>query len=231
MAPRLRRWSWFLRAGGADHLGAEGGRDLHREVAHPAGGGVHEDPLAGLDLKGLHERLVGGHPGQRDRGGLVEGQAPRLARDGALRRGHELGRRTELHVVAADVAVHLVADLEAGDDGRADRFHDTRDVPARDDRQVVRERALEVALADLPVHRVHAGRLHPHQDGVRAHGRVVDLADLEDVGVPELVVHGCTHAEFLPHADVCLLGTRREARTVFLDRDASKVTFAGQAPG
>ena len=123
--------------GGADHLGAQGGGDLDRHLADPARGGVDQDPVARGHLQRLGQRLPRGQPGERHAGGLLEGQPGRLAGDGALGGGHQLGGGAVGDVVAAYVAPHLVALPHAGDDGGADLLDHAGDVPAGGDRQVV----------------------------------------------------------------------------------------------
>jgi len=91
----------------------------------------------------------------------------------------------------------LVADPQAAAHGGADLLDDAGDVPAGHDRQVVGEGALEVALAHLPVDRVDARGPRAHQHDVGADGRVVDVADLEDLGSAEAVVDGCAHGTLL----------------------------------
>ena len=159
------------RARRPDHVRAQGDGDLHRVEPDPARGAVDQHPVALADVERLGQRLVGGQPGERQRPGLGERQRLRLVRQAALRRGHELGRRPPLDVVPADVAEHLVAGRERDHRG-ADRLDDAGDVPARDDREVVREGARQAAGADAHVDRVDAGGVHPHQHGVRPDRRL-----------------------------------------------------------
>ena len=180
-------------AGGADDVGTERLGDLDGEVADAARGRVDEHPLARLDVERLDEALVGGHAGQRERRRLLEGEAGRLAGHRALGGGHELGGGAERDVVAAYVAEDLVADLHPGAYGGADGLDDTGDVPAGDDREVVRVGALQVALADLPVDRVHAGGPGTDEHRVGSDRRVGHLADREHLGSAVLVVDRCAH--------------------------------------
>ena len=138
-----------LRARRPDDVRAERDGDLHGEEADPAGGAVHQHAVALADVEHLGERLVGGQPGQRQGTRLGEGQRLRLVREAALRHRHELRRRPPLDVVPADVAEHLVAGREV-DDGRADLLDDAGEVPARDDREVVRVGAGEVRRRGSP---------------------------------------------------------------------------------
>ena len=120
-------------------------------------------------------------------------QRLRLVREAALRHGHELGRRPPLDVVPADVAEHLVAGREV-DDGRADLLDDAGEVPARRDREVVREGAGQVAAADAEVDRVDAGGVRADQDDVRPDRRLgVVVDDPQDRLVAEPVVDGGSH--------------------------------------
>ena len=49
-------------AHGADHGGAQLLGPLAGDEAHPAGGGVEQDGVAGLHLDGLAQQVLGGHP-------------------------------------------------------------------------------------------------------------------------------------------------------------------------
>jgi hypothetical protein len=98
-----------------------------------------------------------------------------------------------LDVVAAEVAEHLVAGGEV-DDGRPDLLDDAGQVPPRDDREVVREGAGEVPLADADVDRVDPGRAAAHEHRVRPDGRLGQVvAQLQDRLVAEPVVGDAPH--------------------------------------
>ena len=57
------------------HIGTARLRDLHREMPDPARGREDEDAGAGADAGRLDERLPGGEARERERGGLLVGQA------------------------------------------------------------------------------------------------------------------------------------------------------------
>ena len=202
-----------LRARRPDDVGAEGGGDLHREEADPAGRAGHQHPVALTDVEHLGQRLVGGEPGQRQCPGLGEGERLRLVPEAALRHGHELGRRPPLDVVAADVAEHLVADGEV-DHRRAHLLHDAAEVPARADGEVVRIGAGEVALPDRQVDGVHPGGMGPDQDDVGPYGRLGKVvADLQDRLVAEPVVGGALHRRPFTYRPKAFWISRRESRS------------------
>jgi hypothetical protein len=181
------------RAGGADDVRTQRGGDLDGEEADPAGRAVHQHPVALADVEGLGERLVGGQPGQRQRRGLGEPERLGLVRDAALRGGGELGRRPPLDVVPAEVAEDLVTGGEVDHRG-ADLLDDPGEVPAGDDREVVREGTGEVPLADADVDRVDPGGPHPDQHGVRSDRRLGQVrAQLQHLGAAEAVVGDAPH--------------------------------------
>ena len=99
-------------------------------------------------------------------------------REEALGHRGELGVGAVLEVVAAAVAVDRVARLEPGDRG-ADLLDHARGVPAEDHREVERERAGELALADLVVDRVQRRGADPHEHPVGRDRRRLDVEQLE----------------------------------------------------
>ena len=69
--------------GGAAHggdLGAERLRDLHSESPHSPGCPIDQHPLTGRHRIGIAQAEQSCHPGQRHRGGLLEGKIDRLSR-------------------------------------------------------------------------------------------------------------------------------------------------------
>jgi hypothetical protein len=96
-------------------------------------------------------------------------------------------------VVTADVGEHLVARGEVDDRG-AHLLDDTAEVPAREDREVVRIGGGQAPAADVDVDRVDpgGGGADEHDIGTdRRCGQVV--ADLQDRLVAEPVVDGASH--------------------------------------
>ena len=129
-------------------------------VADAAGPAGDEQVLAAAQPEPL-EALVRGQRRQRQRRRLLEGQPLGHVGEEALGHGRELGVGAVLELLAAAVAVDRVAGLEPGH-RRPDLLDHARRVPAEDHREVVRERAGEVALADLVVDRVQRRGAHPH---------------------------------------------------------------------
>lgn len=70
-----RQSALLLCARRADDLGAYGSEHLDEKRADTAGGGVHEDPLSGLDLAGLSDEGPRGEALEVRRGGLLRGDA------------------------------------------------------------------------------------------------------------------------------------------------------------
>jgi hypothetical protein len=135
-------------------VGAEVAGELDGQVTDASGRGVHKDVLAGLDVGDVDQCLVGGGPGQRQRG---RGQGVQPGRDrGQLGSpdGGVLGVGAAADVGGA--AQDPVADSEAVD-GIANGCDGACQVSAEHQRQLVGHESAEVALADLPVQRVDAG--------------------------------------------------------------------------
>jgi hypothetical protein len=63
------------------HLGAGMARELHRQVAHPAGGSGDDDTLPGLQAAVHEQRLPRAQPAHRQRRRLDMAQARRLWRE------------------------------------------------------------------------------------------------------------------------------------------------------
>ncbi len=179
-------------AGGADHPGPQGAGDLDGQVADPAGGGVHQDGVAGAHAH-RPQRLEGGEPGQRQSAGLRPVQRGRLAGQGADRRGHQLGIGAVLDRVLAHIAVDLVAGRELGD-AAADGPDHARRVPAHHQREVRVEQPVEQPVPHLPVDRVHPGRPDLHQYRVRSDLRVGQVGVLDLFGAAVAVDRDCLHA-------------------------------------
>ena len=167
-----------------DHPGPAVQGELGGERAHPTGGGVHQDGVTIAHLSGL-QQLLGGQPRQWQRGGLHELEAVGHPGHGAHRDRGALGEGAVLDVVLPVVRGNAVTNGHLADGG-ADREHGPGDVPAGDQRQVVRERALQVAADDLPVDGVdtRGGNIDQHRVGTD--DRLVDLSGVDDVGCSEL---------------------------------------------
>jgi hypothetical protein len=90
--------------------------DLHREGPHPARGADDQDALAWLDPSSA-QALQRGHRDQRHRGGLLEGEIPRLGRQAALVDGDVLGEgSTSVPGLAAKPIIDI--DLTVADPAR-----------------------------------------------------------------------------------------------------------------
>ncbi len=202
-----------VRSAGADHLSAQGPRELDRQVADPAGGRVDEHPLPRLHRGVPDQRLIGHHAGQREGGRLDEAQrrgpASHRGRHGELgagpevqRRGHHIGPdRVPGQQVGVDLGAHVL-----DRPGHVDAGHD---------REVVAEGVAGQAGPDLPVDRVDAGRTHPDQEVPRVARGLLEVADLQDLGSPERVVHRSAHVPPLtsPYDEARRGGSRRRGRT------------------
>jgi hypothetical protein len=156
--------------------------DLHGEGAHTAGGGVHQDRVAACDAD-ARQRLEGRETGEGETGGLLPVQGGRLGRQRADRGRDELGERAVLHLVLAHIAADLVPHGELGR-VQADRLDDTRHVPAGNQREVDIHDRIEISADDLPVDGIHAGGLHPDEDGVGRDPGIGRLGELQNLRPP-----------------------------------------------
>lgn len=183
-----RRGTLVLGARRADDLGAHGPEHLHEERADTTRGGVHEDPLPGLDLAGLADEGPRGQALEVRRGGLLGGDAVGdcddvLGVDGAVL-GVGAGGGGHVH--------DLLADRDAID-GAAARGHDlTRALAAHAQREL---RRLVQARAEVGVDEVDAGVVVAHEDLVGAGLGDGDGGVLEDLDAAVLRdlhgLHGC----------------------------------------
>ena len=122
-----------------DDVRTQLGRDLHGDVSHATGCGVHEDPLSGLQVGKVHQGLPRGEPDQgqaRARGCI---QPSRPTDEGAGTCDHILGIPTP----SPRVGQHA-HDLIAGPEDRdadADLLDHATDVPPQRERRVTEEAA------------------------------------------------------------------------------------------
>ena len=144
----------------AGDLGAERGRDLDGERPDPSGGAVHQDPLPGLDVAAVPDRVQGGHGRHRHRRRLFERQAGRFGHHEGGVGGGVLGEGAPGEaedLIAGPQAVHVGADVldPAGDvdardpglrPGQADAAHEAGDA--------------RVAAQHVPVVGVDRGGVH-----------------------------------------------------------------------
>ena len=129
----------------------------------------------GLDVGDVDQGLPRGQRHQRHGGGLLERQRGRLEGDVVSVDGDVLGEGADAQVARS--GVDLVADLEAADVG-ADLGDDAGEVVAEDERPLVLDELLELAVADHLVQRVDAGRPDVDQDVAGPDGRQRDVGRL-----------------------------------------------------
>ena len=160
-------------------MGAEVLGHLDDRGPETAGAGVDEDLLAGLDVGDVDQGLPRGQRHERYGGGFLERQRPRLERDVVGIDGDELGEGPDPQVTRA--GVHLVADLEVAHVGAHLGDH-SGDVVTEDERRLVLQELLELAVADHLVQRVDAGRSDVDEHVPWAHRGDRDVAQLERAG-------------------------------------------------
>jgi hypothetical protein len=180
-----------LRGDGADDACPASSRDLYGEGAHPAGRPVHEQDLARPNVEDVGDGLVSGQPGQREAGRLGEAQGARLADEVARLGGDQFGQTA---VGALHVAPYAPDDLISRDElggGKAGPLHLACDVPARYDREVRVDGAVQRPGLHCQVGGVQRGGPHPHQHRVDVGLWRRQLRKLEDLGAAVLPVdHG-----------------------------------------
>ena len=150
-------------------------RDLDGVRPDPAGGADDQHLVAGLDPAGGADRLEGGEAGDRQRGGLLEGESGRLAGHPGLRHHRQLG---EGPVGCAD---DLVPDGDGGD-LLADLGDDAGHVAARNGVLGTTQAEGEADGVGVPGHQVpgaavHAGGADAHDHVARTGGRVRHLGE------------------------------------------------------
>ena len=133
----------FWEAGGAENFGAEVVGELDRGHAYASGGGVHQDPLAGLQVAKIYEGVPGGQEHQRDGGGLFKAQGRRHGDNqlGVSHRGRGEGgvahaQHRVAHLEVRDVAAQLgdytgEFEAEPGDRDHTEGVEDVAKVHAR----------------------------------------------------------------------------------------------------
>ena len=165
--------------GGGGDVGAEVLGHLDDRGPEPAGAGVDEDLLAGLDVGHVDQGLPRGQRHERDGAGFFERQRPRLEGHVVGIDGDELGEGPDPQVTRP--GVHLVAHREAAHVGTHLGDH-SRDVVSQDERPLVLQELLELAVTDHGVQRVDAGRPDVDQHVPGAHEGDRYVAQLERVG-------------------------------------------------
>jgi hypothetical protein len=121
---------------------------------------VDQHPVAGLQVRSLHQGLPGGQGDKGHRGRLGHGEVGGLDREIVLVHGEALGEGADAAV--APSPLDLVAHPAAGH-GRPDADHDTGEVVAEEEWRLVGEEQLERPVAELGVKQVHAGRVDADQ--------------------------------------------------------------------
>ena len=152
------------------------------------------------DPTGVANRLEGGEPGDRQRGGLLEGEPGRLAGHSAFRHHSQLG---EGPVGGAD---HLVPDGHRGD-LRPDLGDDAGHVAARNGVLGAAEPEGEADGVGVPGHQVPGAAVHPgcadaHDHVVRTGGRVRHLGQGQLLAAAVAVLVDGSHDSSFMY-DVC----------------------------
>ena len=179
------------RAAHAGDLGTERLGDLHGVAAHAARRAGDEDPLPGLHAAGVADGLQGGEPGDRNHGGLLEGEVRRLAGELRLLGDGVLGERA-----GAD-PVHLVAGGEPRDSGAYG--HDRAgEVEARHPALGGAQPGHEACHAgqaghEVPGTAIEAGGPDGDEHLAVARGGHVEAARPQDVGCPVGVLDDGAH--------------------------------------
>jgi hypothetical protein len=134
---------------------------------------MDEDPLAGLQVRLLHQRLPGCERDQRQRRRLGHRQRGRLERQIGFVDRDQLGEGAD--AVLVRTRVHLLARREPLHAG-PHALHDPGQVVAEHERWLVGQHQLELPRHDLGVERVHTRGQDPHQHVVVADRRFGQLS-------------------------------------------------------
>src|SRR5439155_18064282 len=174
------------------HVCAERLRDLDRERPDAAACAVDDDALPGLDAADVAETLERRRRCDGERGGLLEGELPRLRDEAVLARGRVLSERPTRG------AKDFVARLEARDLG-ADRFDDARNVAAAE--RILRlsqaapghESDRELAVDEVVVRCIHRRRADTHEDTIVGERRLRDRPGPQHVPRAVPLLHDRLH--------------------------------------
>lgn len=176
-----------------DHPCAPRDGDLDGEVSDTARRPVHQHGVARGHLKAVHDRLVGGQPGDRQSGGLGPAQVPRLAHQLA-RFGRDLLRvGAVVHGLVPDEADHLVARPESRRRGSG-LLDDPGQVPSGCHREEGVHERIRVSGLEGQVRRVERGCLDSHQHEIGEHLRIRNVDDFKDLGTAETLVLNGFHS-------------------------------------
>lgn len=193
--------------GGPHHPGPQVPCELDGEVPDATGGGVHQNPLPGGHVRGVHQDLPGRQRRQRHGGRLLMAQGGRLAGELAGRSRDVLGVATGLSGEPRH-AVHLVSGGQRGHP-ESDFLDHTGDIPAQGERRLAEHTRHTAALTGLPVDRVDTGGAHPHQHLGGQRLRPLDLRDAQHLRAAERVLYHRTHHG---PGHVCLLNSSFSSR-------------------
>ncbi len=165
---------------------------LDGDRADAAGAGMDQHLLPRLQLGAFDQHLPGGQGHEGQGGGFFHADVLRLQREVGLVHRDEL--REGPDPVLAGPRIHLVAGLEALHLG-PDADHDPRQVVAQHQRKTIGQDELELAVADLGVQRIQAGRVDGDQHVALAQLRLRHLAQAQGaalrIAVEKEGFHGC----------------------------------------
>ena len=174
------------------HVRAQRVGDLHRHPTDVAARRVHEQPRARLQAALAHDALPGRQRPHRHRRRGVEVQRRRLPRQRRRVQDRILG--VSAGKPGGHHGVHRVTRLEASNTLAHRLHHPGHVLPGGGGERHV-QHSLQVALAQLPVHRVHRRRVDAHQDLARPGIRALNLLKLQHGRAAVLVEphrhHGC----------------------------------------
>jgi hypothetical protein len=192
---------------GGEDPGAEGGGQLHRDVADAAGAALDQHGLALAHPGAIDQPFPGGDRDQRQCRGLAHREIGRLRRQQRRIDRRVFGQRALMAADAARHAIDLVARPETRDAG-ADRRHRAGEVDAEHRRQRVLGMG-RGAGADLEVERVDAARGDPHQHLALGRHRPRQLGRAQRL--VRAVQHQSAHRGEIGHGSVLSVMDRRWA--------------------
>ena len=143
-----------------------------------------------FQIRSFDQRLPGGQADQRDGSRFFHGECFGLDRHVVFFDRNELRECTDSPV--SRPRIDFVAGLESTH-SRSDPDHDPGHVMAQNERQAIRQNALELAVSDFGIQKVDASGVNLDQDVILPQLRVWHVASPHAVGASVTIEDECLH--------------------------------------
>src|SRR5438128_11807093 len=163
---------------------------LNGKCAHTTRTRVDENLLSLFQIRSFDQRLPGGQADQGDGSRFFHGECFGLDRHVILFDRTEFRECTDSPVSRA--RIDFVAGLESTH-SRSDPDHDPGDVMAQNERQAIRQNALELAVSDFGIQKVDTSGVNLDQDVILAQLRVWHVASPHTIGASVTIEDECLH--------------------------------------